>query len=287
MTSEKREKWCKIERKGDALRPLSVLKQEREPRPMEARVLVVDDSKIAYLAVKNTLEREGIEVLWARDGAEALNRMKAEKVDLVFVDVFLPGENGVDLIRQMRSLFPNVPVAVLSSYVDKELILSAVKAGAIDYILKPFKREYLLERVKRIILGEKVRVVQFSPQKLEELEITLKFEDIVRKEVKRCSRAGGHFCVMYAKFPSFVKNFDELKEFLRETDFVIPVSANEILFVLTLTGKNGVTAVVRRTKERIREDFTYAFVCYPDDGKNADEIISSLKEKIRQEGIKA
>lgn len=110
-------------------------------------VMVVDESRITFLAVKNALEKDGFNVIWAKNEQEAFTLLRREKIDLVFVDVF-EGEESLNLIRRIREEFPDTKVAVLSAYVDKDLIINSVRAGAIDYILKPFKLDYLLERVK-------------------------------------------------------------------------------------------------------------------------------------------
>ncbi|MDK2785352.1 MAG: hypothetical protein PWQ80_31 [Thermotoga sp.] len=247
---------------------------------MEATVMVVDESKITFLAVKNALEKEGYRVLWARDRQEAISTLRREHVDLVFVDIF-EGEESLNLIREIRENFPDTKVAVLSAYVDKDLVINSVKAGAIDYILKPFKQDYLLGRVKKILSSPETSRVSVSVRKnIEDMEITLKFEEIVRKEIKRCSRAGGHFCVMYVRFNGVMRNYEAIKKFFRETDYILPISASEYVFVLTLTGKHGITAVTGRMKEKLSQSFEYVYVCYPDDGKTYEEFILSLKNRL-------
>ena len=253
---------------------------------MAATVMVVDESKITFLAVKNALEKEGCRVLWARNGQEAISNLRREHVDLVFVDIF-EGEKSLNLIREIRESFPNTKVAVLSAYVDKDLVVNSVKAGAIDYILKPFKQDYFLGRVKRILSSPGISRVSVSVRRnIEDLEITLRFEDIVRKEIKRCSRAGGHFCIMYVRFNGIMRDYEAIKKFFRETDYILPISASEYVFVLTLTGKHGITAVTRRMKEKLSQSFEHAYVCYPDDGKTYEEFILLLKNKMAELGGK-
>ncbi|MCD6551628.1 response regulator [Thermotoga sp.] len=253
---------------------------------MAATVMVVDESKITFLAVKNALEKEGCRVLWARNGQEAISNLRREHVDLVFVDIF-EGEKSLNLIREIRESFPNTKVAVLSAYVDKDLVVNSVKAGAIDYILKPFKQDYFLGRVKRILSSPGISRVSVSVRRnIEDLEITLRFEDIVRKEIKRCSRAGGHFCIMYVRFNGIMRDYEAIKKFFRETDYILPISASEYVFVLTLTGKHGITAVTRRMKEKLSQSFEHAYVCYPDDGKTYEEFILLLKNRIAELGGK-
>ncbi|PLV58325.1 response regulator [Thermotoga sp. KOL6] len=247
---------------------------------MEATILVLDESKITFLAVKNALEKDGFEVLWAKDIREAVSILRGKKVDLVFVDVF-EGEESLNLIRKIREEFPETKVVVLSAYVNKDLVVGSVKAGAFDYILKPFRQDYLLQRVKRILSSQTPYGVTVSIRRnIEDLELALKFGDIVKKEIKRCSRSGGHFCIMYVKFENITREFEKIKKVFRETDYIFPISATEYLFVLTLTGKHGITAVTERMKDKLNQNFSYVFVCYPDDGKTYNEIIQSLKDKI-------
>ncbi len=113
------------------------------------RVLVVDDQPANLRVVSALLERKGYRVAVAENGESALSVAEAEPPDLMLLDMMMPGMDGFGVMEEirLRALLPRVPVVFLTAAQDRDLLLRAFEAGAVDYVVKPFIPEELLARV--------------------------------------------------------------------------------------------------------------------------------------------
>jgi two-component system response regulator AtoC len=103
-----------------------------------ARVLVVDDERKMRRVLQIMVDQLGLEAVPAENGADALERLSSEKIDLVLTDLKMPGMSGIELLARLRTLDADVPVIVLTAHGTVETAVEAMKQGAFDYILKPF-----------------------------------------------------------------------------------------------------------------------------------------------------
>ena len=118
------------------------------------RVLVVEDSAIFRTLLKETLQSRfpSMEILEAVDGEEAMKEITARPPDLIFMDVKLPGENGLDLTAKIKAKYPDAIVIVLTSYDTPEYREAAVKAKANHFLAKgSSSREGILTLVESIL----------------------------------------------------------------------------------------------------------------------------------------
>ena len=116
---------------------------------MSSRVLVVDDDAQILRAVRTGLQARGYEVTTAGNGETALVRLSTESVDLVVLDLSLPGIDGHEVIRRLRA-FSDVPVLILSVRESQDDKVAALDAGADDYLTKPFAIGELLARMRAV-----------------------------------------------------------------------------------------------------------------------------------------
>jgi DNA-binding NtrC family response regulator len=121
--------------------------------PVRSTILVVDDEESMRYFLEKTLRREGYDVVSAKDGPEALEIAQRTAVDLVLADVRMPGMDGVALLRALRAFQPRVPVVLMTAYGTVQDALGAMKQGATDYVLKPFRVEQIRETVARSLGG--------------------------------------------------------------------------------------------------------------------------------------
>ena len=132
-----------------------------------ARILVIDDDRAVRSAVQLVLENEGLEVHVADDGRSGLKILKAESFDLLIVDVFMPGMDGLETIRLVHEQKPDLPIIVMSgmsfrtgSAPAPDFLSMATKLGAICSLKKPFRPRELLavvaECLEKSVGGPKI-----------------------------------------------------------------------------------------------------------------------------------
>ena len=113
-------------------------------------VLVVDDEELYRRALERILTRVGHNVISARGASEALQVVTEQPVDLVLSDIQMPGINGLELIRQIRDIAPDLPCIVITGYGSPEQSVEALRAGAFWYLEKPFDQGHL-DVVRRLV----------------------------------------------------------------------------------------------------------------------------------------
>jgi len=119
-------------------------------------ILVVDDTPDTVELLQRNLESQGYQVLTAPDANEAIRILEATAIDLVITDLKMPGASGIDLIRHIRENFRDIEVMMITGYPTIESAVKAVKAGAEEYLTKPFTDIELLSAVKQVL--EKLHV---------------------------------------------------------------------------------------------------------------------------------
>jgi DNA-binding response OmpR family regulator len=113
-------------------------------------LLAEDDTGIAE-PLSRALQREGYEVMVVRDGPTALTWADQDEIDLLVLDLGLPGMDGLDVCRRLRRARPDVPVLMLTARTDEVDFVVGLDAGADDYVAKPFRLAELLARVRALL----------------------------------------------------------------------------------------------------------------------------------------
>ncbi|GGJ56811.1 response regulator transcription factor [Deinococcus roseus] len=117
--------------------------------PDKGRILIIEDETVLRMMLQRLLLSQGYEVLMADRFQTAENQIKQEsKVDLVLLDLNLPGGTGFDLIRMVKETW-DVPVVVLSGMKQESSVIRALEEGAVDFMQKPFSPQELMARLKR------------------------------------------------------------------------------------------------------------------------------------------
>ncbi len=122
---------------------------------MTISLLVADDHQVVRLGLRNILEGTGVSVTAeATTGEEVLQKVAAEKPDVVLMDVRMPRGDGLHVLGRLKLDFPTLPVILFSSYDNPTYIARAVALGAAAYVLKHDSRERLLETIQLAVRGE-------------------------------------------------------------------------------------------------------------------------------------
>ena len=116
---------------------------------MKTKILVVEDDLALAEALADTLELEGYEVVTAADGEQALARLQQDEVALVLSDVHMDRMDGYTLLQRLRLLRPDLPVVLMTAYASVQKAVAAMQSGAVDYLVKPFEADVLLQTVAR------------------------------------------------------------------------------------------------------------------------------------------
>jgi CheY-like chemotaxis protein len=117
-------------------------------------ILVVEDNLLTARMIRSRLELEGLRVLEAGNGLDALELLKREKVDIISTDLMMPAIDGFRLVQEIRALpgeQAKVPILVVSSNQNEQDMVRCLAAGADDYITKPISPQVYIERVWRLV----------------------------------------------------------------------------------------------------------------------------------------
>ena len=147
-----------------------------------ATILVVDDEELYRRALERILRRVGHQVEMAPDATEALHVITAKPVDLVLCDIQMPGINGLELVRQIREMQPDLPCIVMTGFNTPENSLEALQAGSFWYLEKPFEQERL-DVVRQLVdtAIEHGRLKSENRQLHRQLRSRHKFDSIIGK----------------------------------------------------------------------------------------------------------
>lgn len=120
---------------------------------MAEKILVVDDEELIRRTVAKILRKADHEVVLAADGAEAIELAKQESFDMVISDVRMPGIDGVETIRRIKEIQPEIYAIIITGYASEETPVQALKVGVNDYIFKPFEIDTFLHSVHRNLVN--------------------------------------------------------------------------------------------------------------------------------------
>jgi DNA-binding NtrC family response regulator len=124
---------------------------------MKGRLLIVDDERGILVALKGLFGKEGYEVETAESGEEALAKVKAGLFHVIITDLSMQGMSGLDLMRSVRQLDPGCAVMMITAYGSQRIAVEAMKAGAEDYLPKPFDNDELRIKVRNVMENQLLR----------------------------------------------------------------------------------------------------------------------------------
>ncbi|MCL2086334.1 MAG: response regulator [Oscillospiraceae bacterium] len=119
---------------------------------MEKKILLVDDAAFMRMLIKDTLTKNGYTgILEAADGEIACQVYDAEKPDLVIMDITMPNKTGIEALGDIKKKHPEAKIIMCSAMGQEAMVVEAIKLGALDFIVKPFKPDRILQTVTKII----------------------------------------------------------------------------------------------------------------------------------------
>lgn len=184
-------------------------------------ILVIDDTELMQMLIKDTLENEGYSVVTASNGMDGINKVREEKPDLVLLDIVMPIMDGFEVCKILRDDESNnlTPIIMLTAQDDEEDKLKGLELGADDYILKPFNRRELISRVRntlrRIDRNRRANPLTGLPGNIE-----------IQSELDSRIAKGEKFAVLYADLDNF-KAYNDVYGF-SSGDIAIKLTADVI-----------------------------------------------------------
>ena len=117
---------------------------------MGKKILLVADAAFMRMMIKNTLTQNGYtDIIEASDGMEGLEKCLSENPDLVLMDITMPNLDGIEALRKLKEVQPSTRVVMCSALGQEKMVLEAIKLGAEDFIVKPFKPERIMKTVNK------------------------------------------------------------------------------------------------------------------------------------------
>ena len=131
---------------------------------MSGRALIVDDTKVNRMLLRRGLAEQGVDVLEAEDGRQALDLLATEPVDVILLDLLMPVLDGYATLEQIKAdeALRQIPVIVITAVEDLESVVRCIELGATDYLPKPFNAAVLRARVSASLAGKRLRDLELE-----------------------------------------------------------------------------------------------------------------------------
>ncbi|MBK7894374.1 MAG: response regulator transcription factor [Anaerolineaceae bacterium] len=133
---------------------ITAVYRPEEVMQLHYKILIVDDEPNLRTTLSLILQRDGYIVTTAGDADEAHQKLNEQTFDLAFLDIKMPKKSGLILLTEIKQLYPNMPVLLLTAFASLDSAIEAVRRGAADYLLKPIDPPQILARVKQVLLQQ-------------------------------------------------------------------------------------------------------------------------------------
>ncbi len=246
-----------------------------------ARVLVVEDSATQAEWLAKVLAREGYEVQIARDGKEAIRRVRTDPPDLILLDMVLPGLNGLEVLRILKARAEGhfVPIILVSSKADLDSRVTGLRVGADDFLAKPFAEAEIAARAAAMLRIKSLQdQLQATKAELERLSVTdgltglynhRHFEERLREEFRRSQRYSDPVALIMADLDHFKTINDRyghpfgdqvlrgtaelIRTSIRDPDICARYGGEEFAIILPKAHLQGALAVAERIHRGMRQ----------------------------------
>lgn len=208
------------------------------------KILVVEDEQRVAELLKRGLDESGYDVKLAYDGEIALRIVKSEKFDLIISDIILPKLNGFDLCKEIRSLYGEIPILMLTALGTTDDKLDGFDAGADDYMVKPFDFRELDARIKVLLKRKGTGPVQIQIKELTYSDL------IMNLSTKSVFRAG-------IEIKLTPKEFNLLEYMLKNPERVLSRTeiAENVWDTHFDTGTNFIDVYINYLRKKVDRDF--------------------------------
>jgi DNA-binding NtrC family response regulator len=205
------------------------ISEEKNSRPDEpSNVLVVDDEAVIREGMRRILEGDGYRVDTSASGRAAIEKIQERDFDVVITDLKMPGMDGMEVLKTIKILQPDVPVIIITGYSTVDTAVEAMKSGAFDYIAKPFTPEQISEKVQKAIAQKLMFPENFY----------------LKKELSK-----------YHGFDNFIGESVEMQKVYRRIMQVAPTDSTVLIAGESGTGKELVARAIHMNSPRHEQPF--------------------------------
>jgi len=188
-----------------------------------AHILVVDDDREIRDLLARFLARHGLRVTTAKDGVEMMKQLVERRIDLIVLDLMLPGEDGLVLTRRLREARQNIPIVMLTAMGEDTDRIVGLEMGADDYVPKPFNPRELLARIKAVLRRVHSQAEEPAPPahgakiRFQDWVLDLTTRDLVGPDGVMIGLSAGEFSLLqvFVEHPRRVLSRDQLLDFAR------------------------------------------------------------------------
>jgi diguanylate cyclase (GGDEF)-like protein len=296
----------------------SVISKEKD-QDKHVTILLVDDEDDTRITLAELLAMNGFKVIETGTGTEALRILQDQSVDLVISDLFMPGVDGIALTKAMHEKSITTPVIVMTGFASIETAVESMKAGASDYINKPFNLEHIKIVINRTL--ETKRLQQLAQQKeyyenlsnidaLTELHNYRYFNQVLQLEIERQKRYRRPLSLMMLDIDDFKLCNDTfghlvgdvvlkqiaalIKKMTRGCDYTARYGGEEFAIILPETTKQEAVIVAERIRSAVEEfsfdtgpkcnskklTITIGLASFPDDAQEKKALLVKADQRL-------
>lgn len=295
--------------------------KENNGSPPVRRILVVDDEIDVLTALEDFLLESDFHVVTARNAREAMERILEQPFDLVLSDLVMPRMDGIALTKSIQELGRDIPVVVMTGYASIEYAVESMKAGAADFITKPFRFDHVMLIINRVLEARKLR--QLAEEREYYMELSnldgltqignfRYFQHMLQKEIERQKRYNRTLSLMIIDIDDFKHYNDDyghlvgdmvllqvasmLKRTVRDCDIVARYGGEEFTVILPEISDREAMVVGERVIRSIENQLfatdeghqlgqlsvTVGLASYPRDAQEKKELIDAADRALYQ-----
>ena len=155
-----------------------------ETKNQKYTILIVDDEPYVLESAALLLERFGCNVVTSGHPGEALRKVQSNRFDAVLTDINMPGMSGIELLEQIRTFDQETPVILMTAYAALDTAIDAIKKGAFDFIIKPFKSQYLVQCMERAVEHGRLKQMEKNYKKTLEETVRKRTQELAESLMK-------------------------------------------------------------------------------------------------------
>ncbi len=243
------------------VRFLMEISMEKKPR-----LIVVDDDESLLDVLKSYLAMQGHDCEVFTSAEEALDHLAEKPCDILITDIIMQGMKGLQLTKQVKLLWPNTNVIVMTGFIDDYSYDQAIEAGASDFIKKPFTVHEMMVRLKHVMWHEKLREMSITDE-LTGLLNRRGFFALAEQQLKVAKRVKGKLALVFADMDDFklindkwghhkgdealVAMADIFRQSFRDSDLIARISGDEFALLLLDTHEDKYDIIFRRLQKNI------------------------------------